>query len=76
MHKLIENIFGWCEPLLKSWGMDSSMASYINIIVNSIILCGLAYFIYVIFRIVLVTVMIFIAKKTKTAHAYIKITGC
>ena len=66
MHKLIKNIFEWCEPLLKSWGMDSSMASYINIIVNSIILCVLAYFMYLIFRIVLVTVMIFIAKKTKT----------
>jgi miniconductance mechanosensitive channel len=46
--------------------MDSSMASYLNIIVNSVILCILAYSIYLIFRIVLVTVMIFIAKKTKT----------
>ena len=66
MHKLIKNIFEWCEPLLKSWGMDSSMASYINIIVNSFVLCVLAYSMYLIFRIVLVTVMIFIAKRTKT----------
>lgn len=66
MHKLIKNIFEWCEPLLKSWGMDSSMASYINIIVNSFILCILAYSMYLIFRLVLVTLMIFIAKRTKT----------
>jgi miniconductance mechanosensitive channel len=66
MHKLIKNIFEWCEPLLKSWGMDSSMASYINIVVNSVILCVLAYSIYIIFRIILVTIMIFVAKKTKT----------
>lgn len=66
MYKLIKNIFEWCEPLLRSWGMDSSMASYINIIVNSFILCVLAYSMYLIFRIVLVTIIVFIAKKTKT----------
>ena len=66
MHKLIENIFGWCEPLLKSWGVNASMASYINTALNILVLCALSYSIYLIFRIVLVTVMIFIAKKTKT----------
>jgi miniconductance mechanosensitive channel len=66
MYKLLQNIFGWCEPLLKSWGMDASIASYINTAINILILCVLSYSIYIIFRIVLVTVMIFIAKKTKT----------
>ena len=66
MHSLIENIFGWCEPLLKSWGVNASIASYINTVLNIIVLCVLSYSIYLIFRIVLVTVMIFIAKKTKT----------
>jgi miniconductance mechanosensitive channel len=66
MHKLIENIFGWCEPLLKSWGLATSVASYINTAINIIVLCVLSYSIYLIFRIVLVTVMIYIAKKTKT----------
>jgi len=66
MHKLIENIFGWCEPLLKSWGLTNSAASYINTAINIIVLCVLSYSIYLIFRIVLVTVMIYIAKKTKT----------
>lgn len=66
MYKLIQNIFGWCEPLLKSWGIDSSMASYINTALNILVLCVLSYSIYIIFRIVLVTVMIYIAKKTKT----------
>lgn len=66
MLKIIKDIFEWCEPLLKSWGINSSIASYINIVVNSIILCALAYSMYLIFRIILVTIMIFIAKKTKT----------
>lgn len=66
MYKLLQNIFGWCEPLLKSWGMDASIASYINTTLNILVLCVLSYSIYIIFRIVLVTVMIFIAKKTKT----------
>jgi miniconductance mechanosensitive channel len=66
MHRLIENIFGWCESLLKGWGVNPSMASYINTAINIIFLCVLSYSIYLIFRIVLVTVMIFIAKKTKT----------
>jgi miniconductance mechanosensitive channel len=66
MHKLIENIFRWCEPLLRSWGMNNSMALYIDVIINCLVLCALAYSMYLIFRIVLVTIMIFIARKTKT----------
>ncbi|MSP85321.1 MAG: mechanosensitive ion channel [Flavobacteriaceae bacterium] len=66
MHKLVENIFGWHEPLLKSWGLHASIASYINTALNIIFLCVLSYTIYLVFRTVLVKVMILIAKKTKT----------
>jgi miniconductance mechanosensitive channel len=66
MIKLIETIFSWCNTLLLKTGMNSSMASYISIVFNSILLCVLAYSIYLLFRIVLVTAMVFIAKKTKT----------
>jgi len=66
MIKIIESIFGWCNTLLLKTGMNSSMASYISIVINSILLCVLAYSIYILFRIVLVTAMVFIAKKTKT----------
>lgn len=66
MPNFIKDIFGWCEPLLKSWGMGNTIVSYLNIVVNIVILCLLSYFIYYIFRIVLVTIMIYIAKRTKT----------
>jgi len=66
MPNLIKDIFGWCEPLLKSWGMGNTIVSYLNVVVNIVILCLLSYFIYYIFRIVLVTIMIYIAKRTKT----------
>jgi miniconductance mechanosensitive channel len=66
MPNLIKDIFGWCEPLLKSWGMGNTIVSYLNVVVNIVILCLLSYIIYYIFRIVLVTIMIYIAKRTKT----------
>ena len=66
MHNIIKDIFSWCEPLLKSWGMGNTIVSYLNVVVNIAILCLLSYCIYYIFRIVLVTIMIFVAKRTKT----------
>lgn len=66
MHNIIKDIFGWCEPLLKSWGMGNTIVSYLNVVVNIAILCLLSYCIYYIFRIVLVTIMIYVAKRTKT----------
>jgi miniconductance mechanosensitive channel len=46
--------------------MNNLMALYIDLIINCLVLCALAYSMYLIFRIVLVTIMIFIARKTKT----------
>jgi miniconductance mechanosensitive channel len=66
MIKIIESIFGWCNTLLLKIGLNSSLASYISIVINTALLCVLAYSIYIVFRIILVTAMIFIAKKTKT----------
>ena len=66
MIKIIESIFSWCNYLLLKIGFNPSIASYVSVLFNSILLCALAYSIYIIFRIVLVTAMIFIARKTKT----------
>jgi miniconductance mechanosensitive channel len=52
--------------LLLKLGLNSSLASYISLLINTVLLCVLAYSIYIVFRIVLVTAMIFIARKTKT----------
>lgn len=66
MHKFLEKIFGWCYPLFRKMDMGDTFAAYSSLIVNIIILSFISYWIYVIFRMVLVTLMVVIAKKTKT----------
>jgi miniconductance mechanosensitive channel len=66
MHNILENIFDWMYPLLRKIGFGDTLASYISLFLNIIFLCFLAYLIYVVFRLVLVTAMAIVAKKTKT----------
>jgi miniconductance mechanosensitive channel len=66
MIKIIESIFGWCNSLLLQLGFNPSIASYVSIAINTALLCALAYTIYIVFRMILVTAMIIIARKTKT----------
>lgn len=66
MYKYIEKLFHFLYPIFRKWGMNYTFASYISLIFNIALLCFLAYAIYVIFRLVLVTIMVFIAQKTKT----------
>jgi miniconductance mechanosensitive channel len=66
MHKIIEKIFAWCYPLFQKWGFNETIASYLSLFINILILGVLAYSIYIVFRYTLVKLMVFIAKKTKT----------
>ncbi|MEC4048363.1 mechanosensitive ion channel domain-containing protein [Flavobacterium sp. SUN046] len=66
MHKFLQNIFGWLYPLLRKLHFGDTIASYISLLINIIELCLLAYAIYIVFRLILVTVMAMVAKKTKT----------
>lgn len=66
MHKTLENIYCWCYPLLRKWGIGDTVASYASLVVNIAILAFLTYIIYIIFRFFLVTLMAVAAKKTKT----------
>lgn len=66
MHDILEKIFGWLYPLLRKLDFGDTFAAYISLIFNILILGALAYLIYVVFRLVLVTLMILIARKTKT----------
>lgn len=66
MHKLLEKIFDWLYPLLRKIGLGDTLASYISLLFDIVLLCFIAYFIYVVFRLVLVTIMAVVAKKTKT----------
>lgn len=66
MHNFLEKTFGWLYPLLRKLNFGETLSSYISLVFNIIILCFLAYFIYVVFRLILVTIMAIVAKKTKT----------
>lgn len=66
MYKFIEKIFSFLYPVFRKWGMGYNVASYLSLVINIALLCFLAYCIYVVFRLILVTVMVFIAQKTKT----------
>jgi len=66
MHNFLENIFCWLYPLLLKISLGDLVASYISLIVNILILCILSYIIYIIFRLVLISSMAIVAKKTKT----------
>ena len=66
MHDILENIFGWLYPLLRKLDFGDTFAAYISLVFNILILGALAYLIYVVFRLILVTLMILIARKTKT----------
>lgn len=66
MQKIAESIFGWTYKLLKGWDFNDTLASYFSLCVDIILLCFLAYAIYIVFRFTLVTAMAIIAKKTNT----------
>ncbi|WP_396212158.1 mechanosensitive ion channel family protein [Flavobacterium sp.] len=66
MSNFIGKIFGWCYPFLLQIGINDTLASYTSLLLNIILLGFLAYGIYVMFKIILVTMLVVIAKKTKT----------
>jgi miniconductance mechanosensitive channel len=75
MFKLIEKIFGFFYTILRKWDIGYSTASYLSLFFNITLLCVLAYTMYVVFRLVLVTIMIFIARRTKTKFDDLLVTN-
>jgi len=65
MNKILDKIFGWCYPLFKNWQFPDTLASYLSLLINIIILCFLAYGIYIAFRYTLVRLLEIIAKKQR-----------
>ena len=66
MNKFLNQLFDWCYPLLRKWGLYDTIASYLSLVINIAILCFLSYIIFLVFRFVLVRLMEIIARKTKT----------
>jgi len=75
MHKLLEKIFGWCYPLFRKWDFGDTLAAYLSLIVNIVILCIVSYWIYLLFRMLLVTLMVVVARKTKTKFDDLLVTN-
>ena len=65
MNNCLEKIFGWCYPLLRKLGFEYSLASYLSLLINIIVMCLLAYVIFRVFRFVLDKSFRGIAKRTK-----------
>ena len=62
----MELIFSWAYSLFRKIGMNDTWASYISMMVNILLLIVLTFVIYFVFRLILVTVMAMVARKTKT----------
>ncbi|WP_035672566.1 mechanosensitive ion channel family protein [Flavobacterium sp. 83] len=75
MYKFIEKIFTFLYPILRKIGFGSSFSSYLSLIINIALLCAIAYGIYILFRLILVTLMIVVAKKTKTKFDDLLVTN-
>lgn len=66
MHKIVGKIFGWSYPMFKKWDFGETLSSYLSLTINIIVLAIISYFIFLIFRFILVRSMIIIARRTKT----------
>jgi miniconductance mechanosensitive channel len=66
MYKLIEKLFGWCYPVLRKIGLGETVSAYLSLAINIVLLCVIAYFVFLIFRYILVRALIIIARKSKT----------
>ncbi len=66
MHKLLEYLFGWCYPMFRKWHFGDTLAAYSSLAINIVILCAISYWIYILFRMLLVTAIILIARRSKT----------
>jgi miniconductance mechanosensitive channel len=66
MLKFTEKIFGWCYKLLMKMDFNETIASYLSLAINIVILGCIVYAMYLIFRFLLVTVMAIVAKRTRT----------
>jgi miniconductance mechanosensitive channel len=78
MHNLLEKIFGWCYPLFRKLGFEYTIASYLSLFINIVLMCVLGYIIFVVFRFILDKSVRSIVKRTKnTFDDFIieKITG-
>ena len=75
MNKLIHSVFSFLYPIFRDWGMSRTSSTYLSLFFNTILLCFLAYTLYVVFRFILVTIMALVAQRTKTKFDDLLVTN-
>ena len=75
MYHLLKQLFSFLYPLFKKWGLNYTLASYTSLILNIVLLCMLSYVIYLLSKKILVGLMIFIARRTKTQFDDLLVTN-
>ncbi|WP_268846674.1 mechanosensitive ion channel family protein [Flavobacterium aestivum] len=75
MNKLIHLIFSFLYPIFRNWGLSRNFSTYLSLFFNIIVLCFLAYGIYIVSRFVLVTIMAVVAQRTKTKFDDLLVTN-
>lgn len=65
MNNSLEKLFGWCYPFLRKIGLEYTLASYISLLINIILMCLLAYVFFIAFRYILDKFFRGIALRTK-----------
>jgi miniconductance mechanosensitive channel len=75
MNKLIQLIFEFLYPIFRHWGMSRTTSTYLSLFFNTILLCFLAYALYVVFRFILVTIMAIVAQRTQTKFDDLLVTN-
>ena len=66
MFEKTEKIFGWVYKFFEKFDFNTTIESYIGLLVNIALLSGIVYAIYLVCRFVLVTGMAIVAQKTRT----------
>ena len=75
MDKLIHTVFSFLYPLFRNCEMSRNNSTYLSLFFNTILLCLLAYGLYLVFRFLLVTVMAVVAQRTKTRFDDLLVTN-
>lgn len=65
MNNPLEKIFGWCYPLLQKIGFESTLSSYLSLLINLVLICFLTYGLFIGFRFTTDKILRLIAKNTK-----------
>lgn len=66
MYNLIEQLFNIIPEILLKTSLNSTLIIYLSLVINLLLLSILSYFVFLIFRKILVHAMISLAGKTKT----------